>query len=91
MDTQNRLGTLDVRRADLDDLLVRPVGAGDASALAEHIDPGASSICSVCGSAVAEDDIENTNGWRWYSDGRGGLRTLCATCPAPTSLSSYYE
>ena len=63
------------------------LGADDAEALAENADPGASSTCSVCGRAVADDDIEDTNGWRWYSDGRGGLRTLCATCPVPASLS----
>ena len=70
---------------------VRPMGAdvGGATALAS-VEPGASSVCSICGCTVAEDDIENSNGWRWYSDGRGGLSTLCATCPAPTSLSSFY-
>jgi hypothetical protein len=41
------------------------------------------SVCSVCGSSVPIGDIEDTNGWRWYSDGRGGLRPLCASCPPP--------
>ena len=78
----------DVQRVDLDELLFQRVGAGDAAARGEHADPVASSICSVCGRAVADDDIEDTNGWRWYSDGRGGLRPLCETCPVPASLSA---
>lgn len=68
------------------EFLLRPTSP-DATARRDDTDPGASSICSVCGRVVAEDDVENTSGWRWYSDGRGGLRTLCATCPAPSSLS----
>jgi hypothetical protein len=45
--------------------------------------------CAVCGSAVEDDgDIEDTNGWRWFSDGRGGLLPLCPTCPVPTDIAS---
>jgi hypothetical protein len=58
------------------------------SALAESAGSPGSSVCSVCGRTVADNDIEDTNGWRWYSDGRGGLRPLCATCPAPMATSS---
>jgi hypothetical protein len=87
MAIQSWLATRDVGRVDLDVLLVGRVGAGDVAVRAEHVDPGASSICSVCGCTVADEAVEDTNGWRWYSDGRGGLRPLCATCPDPTSLS----
>jgi len=40
--------------------------------------------CAVCGCAVDLDDVEDTNGWRWFSDGRGALLALCPTCPVPT-------
>jgi hypothetical protein len=43
-------------------------------------------VCSVCGLAVDTDDIEDTNGWRWYSDGAGGLKPLCAGCPPPAAV-----
>jgi hypothetical protein len=48
-------------------------------------------VCSVCGAAADVDDVEDTNGWRWYSDGRGGLRPLCATCPPPASVEQDSE
>jgi hypothetical protein len=40
-------------------------------------------VCSVCGRTVDVNDVEDTSGWRWYSDGRGGLRPLCKSCPVP--------
>jgi hypothetical protein len=52
-------------------------------AIAEFAELGQSSVCSVCGCSVPVGDIEDTNGWRWYSDGRGGLSPLCASCPPP--------
>ncbi len=42
--------------------------------------------CVVCGAATNADEIEDTNGWRWFSDGRGGLLPLCASCPVPEEL-----
>jgi hypothetical protein len=74
-----------------DRLATQAVGAAEAAVSVAPVEAGGWSVCSVCGRAVAEGDIENSNGWRWYSDGRGGLHTLCASCPAPSSLSSYYE
>ena len=49
------------------------------------------SVCAVCG-AVLDDDgaIEDSNGWRWFSDGRGGLHSLCPTCPVPTTITGAY-
>lgn len=48
-------------------------------------------VCSVCGAALEEDgDIEDSNGWRWFSDGRGGLLPLCPTCPVPTDIGSAF-
>jgi transcription initiation factor TFIIIB Brf1 subunit/transcription initiation factor TFIIB len=49
----------------------------------EYRDERSVSVCSVCGCVADVNDIEDTNGWRWYSDGKGGLKPLCATCPPP--------
>jgi hypothetical protein len=57
-------------------------------AVADADDLGQSSVCSECGCSVPVGDIEDTNGWRWYSDGRGGLRPLCASCPPPVAEAS---
>jgi hypothetical protein len=59
--------------------------AGSQSIDAERMETDLT-VCSVCGAAADVDDVEDTNGWRWYSDGRGGLRPLCATCPPPASV-----
>jgi hypothetical protein len=40
-------------------------------------------VCAVCGAAAKTGDIEDTSGWRWFSDGQGGLFPLCPTCPVP--------
>jgi len=50
--------------------------------------PGSDTInvCTVCGTTVAEGDINATNGWRWFSDGRGELSGLCPSCPTPAWL-----
>jgi hypothetical protein len=65
------------------------VGPQSAHRLGDY-DPEA---CAVCGSAVEDEgDIEDSNGWRWFSDGQGGLLPLCPTCPVPTDIASaYYE
>jgi len=42
--------------------------------------------CAVCGVTVETKDIEDTNGWRWFNDGHGGLLPLCPTCPLPEQL-----
>jgi hypothetical protein len=42
--------------------------------------------CSVCGNRVGAPEIENTDGWRWFNDGRGGLLPLCSTCVVPDAL-----
>lgn len=78
-----RLETLEARRSRLDELSAVRTGAGVAVA---DVDSDATSVCSTCGCTVADGNIDDTNGWRWYSDGRGGLHPLCANCPAPTSL-----
>jgi hypothetical protein len=44
-------------------------------------------VCAVCGVSVDSEDIEDTNGWRWFSDGRGGLLPLCPDCPVPEPLA----
>jgi hypothetical protein len=46
----------------------------------------ADNVCAVCGSVANDADLEDTNGWRWFNDGKGGLLPLCATCPAPPAL-----
>ena len=52
----------------------------------ESYDPD---TCAVCGSTVEPDgDLEDSNGWRWFSDGRGGLLPLCPTCPVPTDIDT---
>jgi hypothetical protein len=87
MTARNEWRAPDVQPADLDEVLSRRVSERDGKAYAKRLDSGASSICSVCGCTAVDDDVDDTNGWRWYSDGRGGLHPLCATCPVPTSLS----
>jgi hypothetical protein len=48
-------------------------------------------VCAVCGRAVEDEgDIEDSSGWRWFSDGRGGLLPLCPTCPVPPDIASAY-
>jgi hypothetical protein len=44
-------------------------------------------VCAVCGAAVQTGDIEDTNGWRWFNNGMGGLSPLCPDCPVPAELS----
>ena len=45
-------------------------------------------VCAVCGAVVETDgEIEDSNGWRWFSDGRGGLLPLCPTCPVPSEIA----
>jgi hypothetical protein len=46
----------------------------------------ADNICAVCGAVANDADLEDTNGWRWFNDGKGGLLPLCATCPPPDAL-----
>jgi len=41
-------------------------------------------VCAVCGAEARTEAVEDTNGWRWFSDGRGGLVPLCSSCPVPT-------
>jgi len=80
---QARLKTHDVRRVRRDKMSAGRTTTGVAFA---RVDPDATSVCSACGCSITDDDIDDTNGWRWYSDGQGGLHPVCATCPAPTSL-----
>jgi hypothetical protein len=80
--THARLETRDGRRPRTDKRSAVRTGVGVAVTSG---DPDATSVCSACGSSVADDNVTDTNGWRWYSDGEGGLRPLCATCPAPTA------
>ena len=46
----------------------------------------ADNVCAVCGAVANDADLEDTNGWRWFNDGKGGLLPLCATCPPPDDL-----
>jgi hypothetical protein len=46
----------------------------------------ADNVCAVCGAVANDSDLEDTNGWRWFNDGQGGLLPLCATCPPPPAL-----
>ena len=48
-------------------------------------------VCSVCGCTVDVDDVEDTSGWRWYSDGRGGLLPLCKSCPLPKNADLFAD
>jgi hypothetical protein len=51
--------------------------------------PGQSShhdLCAVCGDRAGTASIDDTNGWRWFNDGKGGLLPLCATCPPPPEV-----
>jgi len=50
--------------------------------------PPSRQVCCVCGKVTEGQEIEDTNGWRWFSDGRGGLWPLCATCPVPDAFPS---
>ncbi len=44
------------------------------------------SRCGACGCAEpAVDDADSRSGWRWYSNGRGDLIVMCASC-ATTSV-----
>ena len=46
-----------------------------------HLEWESRSSCSGCGrDEPACDDAEGAVGWRWYSNGRGGLWPLCAAC-----------
>lgn len=46
-------------------------------------------LCAGCGRVIEEGgNLENSSGWRWYSDGRGGLVSLCPTCPMPEAFSA---
>jgi len=44
-------------------------------------------VCAVCGAVANDSDLEDTNGWRWFNDGKGGLLPLCAACPPPPALA----
>jgi hypothetical protein len=48
-------------------------------------------VCVVCGRRVDLEDTESTSGWRWFSDGRGGLYPLCESCPVPEEFLSQPE
>jgi hypothetical protein len=43
-------------------------------------------LCAVCGHRAGPAPVEDTDGWRWFNDGRGGLLPLCATCEVPENL-----
>jgi transcription initiation factor TFIIIB Brf1 subunit/transcription initiation factor TFIIB len=58
----------------------RPVGGQSLSG------DGSRETCAVCGITIESRDIEDTNGWRWFNDGQGGLRPLCPSCPLPEVL-----
>ncbi len=59
----------------------------DAEAMPTETDEAKVERCAVCGATVEVGDISDTSGWRWYSDGRGGLHALCPTCPPPDDVS----
>jgi hypothetical protein len=48
----------------------------------------ADNVCAVCGAVADDADLEDTNGWRWFNDGKGGLLPLCASCPPPETIVS---
>ncbi len=53
-------------------------------ASAEPVEIEHDAVCAVCGATIEDDgDIEDSSGWRWFSDGQGGLLTLCPACPPP--------
>ena len=52
----------------------------------QHDHVRADNICAVCGAVANDSDLEDTNGWRWFNDGKGGLNPLCATCPPPAAF-----
>ena len=43
-------------------------------------------LCFVCGDRTGAGVVDNTDGWRWFNDGRGGLLPLCSTCAVPQDL-----
>jgi cold shock protein len=58
----------------------RIIGGSDAKRSFSH------DRCVVCGGQASTTTVEDTNGWRWFNDGRGGLAPLCSTCPVPPDL-----
>ena len=50
-------------------------------------EPDPIETCAVCGASVEGGSIEDSSGWRWFSDGRGGLLSLCAACPVPDGIT----
>ena len=52
-------------------------------------DDPAQMICGACGRpAELVGDIEDTNGWRWFADGKGGLIPFCRRCEMPRDVRS---
>jgi hypothetical protein len=49
-------------------------------------EPETIDVCTLCGAISPTGDLDATIGWRWFSDGRGGLAGLCPACPTPLSL-----
>jgi hypothetical protein len=43
-------------------------------------------LCYVCGERTGATAVDDTDGWRWFNDGKGGLLPLCATCAVPYDL-----
>jgi hypothetical protein len=46
-------------------------------------------VCAICGNEVDGGDIEDTAGWRWYSDGAGGLIPVCRQCTVPDDPEAF--
>jgi hypothetical protein len=63
-----------------------PAAGKDGKRMDTH-EPASTEVCAVCGCEIeGGDDVEDTNGWRWFNDGHGGLKPLCPTCPVPPEL-----
>jgi len=52
----------------------------------DHPEDEGEHTCAVCGVRVDLDNVNSTDGWRWFSDGAGGLFPLCQKCPVPQEL-----
>jgi len=60
------------------------VALGTPTAVREQSSPH--DLCAVCGRRARVASVVNTDGWRWFNDGRGGLLPLCSTCDVPEAL-----
>jgi len=65
-----------------------------ANQLPHRSDPDTGERCYLCATSPGpgpdhdHDRIDGMAGWRWFSNGRGGLHAVCPSCPTPNDLLS---